>query len=170
MDKLDSAITALRIEIDKDERALGEKRLRLAALLEAAELRPAASVPSKMRAADPDAMEAARKRAHRTGRAPGSISSEWRRYFGEIVSRGNQPMPRSDYVSATSQRFNLAPASVRQRLRSHLDAGHLSEDERGVFVSEAAIERFRLSRIVIPGGDESDQRASDGVKNATAPH
>ena len=164
MDKLDSAITALRIEIDKDQRALAEKQVRLTALVEASNMRPAAEKPSHVRVVDLDAVDAARNRARRTGRIPGSISGEWRTYLAGVVSRGNDPVPRPDFIGAAARHFNQTQATVRQRVRQYLSAGHLIESDDGVAVSEAAIDRFRL------GSHLNNRDANEHPQNATAPH
>ena len=148
MDKLDSAITNERLEIERLRQEIVTKQVRLEALLEAASLRPATERVSQLPSTNVDhaisVREASTKRT--TGRTPGSINGAWRKFLAFLVEAGNMPTARGDVVRTATEHSGLAEASARQRIRQLIEAGHLTEKDNAVWVSDAAIERFRLRR------------------------
>jgi len=145
MDKLDSAITTERLEIDRLKQELATRTVRLEALLEASRLRPSIERTSSLPVSDVDAAIAAHREAgRRTGREPGSINGAWQKFLGIMVLAGNAELPRSEFVKKAAEHSGLAEPSARQRVRAFIESGILIEKNGLVSVSDVAIERFKL--------------------------
>jgi uncharacterized coiled-coil protein SlyX len=148
MDALDNMISEKRAEAERLREQVRVLEAELAALQLAAQLRPA---PTSKRPA-----KAARSGG---GRRPGDISRDWRAILGAIYSRGNAVSYEDVAAVAAEQGNDLAPSSVRDRVRNMVKTGLMEGNPQdGFTVTEDAAERFDFAKenegAAAPSDDE----------------
>jgi len=148
-DQLDLEISAAREAVADMQRELQTRQITLSALERAAALRPraAGNVPLNS-TISAIARSVATGRAPGTrGKAPGTISGQWRSIMAAMVKGGNQPLtPELVAVLADANGYRLEVKAVRDWLRRAAASEHRFIEREGdaCRVSAAAIERFHF--------------------------
>lgn len=136
MDALDELILAEREVLEGMRVQLAAQEAKVAALVEAAGLRPTASNKKPL--------------PTRGGKPKGAISAPWKNTLAEIYKTG-QAWPygqiKACYDHTNSADLNLA--SVRDRVRSLVETGLMSgTPEDGFAVTEIAARKFSFKKLV----------------------
>ena len=137
------------------ERELAERQITLAALELAATLRPRSlngGGAYVVGASLPRAEAAARPTGSR-GKAPGTISNQWRAIMGKVVVDGNQAWtPDLWALAATETGHPMETKAARDWLRRAAEGpyGYIERQGEGYRVGAAAIEKFNLKTAAPP--------------------
>jgi hypothetical protein len=152
MDALDQLILAERRLLDELRIQVAAQEAKVAALVEAASLRPNFTASKK-------------GPTGRTGKPKGAISANWKNTLRELYATG-KAWPYAD-IKACFDHVNtadLAIASVRDRVRALADAGLMEGDaDAGFKVTEAAARKFKFPKLEeAPDANASETSSSEG--------
>jgi hypothetical protein len=147
-DELDLEILAKRAHALDLERQLDRVRIELTTLEKAASLRPrmilSTNFDALVEASERGAggFQSLIKRAT-GGRAPGSLSHQWRSILGAMVDQGNRYLsPQSVSTLAQVIGITIGDKTARDRLRRYSEMGFTERNGETYRVSEMAITRF----------------------------
>ena len=139
MDALDEMIQAEKAELGRLEAAVSKQRIKVDALMAAAEARPVSA---------PSATTAKKKSAGGKGKPKGAISKLWQEVLGELYAFKG-PWQYVEVQNCFEHLHGKKPelASVRDRVRSMIDNDYMSGNpDEGFIVTDYAAQKFGFKR------------------------